>query len=216
MALPKNPKYDLKRKYNRTLEISFVLSILFVIGAFKFFPDYKANEIEVEEPPELVKVKDVEKTKQDALPPPPPKPVIPIEAPSDEILEDIIIEETIFDENENVLPPPKIDDKAEDEVPPPFVSVEEMPEPIGGLAGILKKLKYPELAIRANVQGRVIVQAIIGKEGNVESVELVKGIGMGCDEEAMRVVRDTKFKPGKQRGKPVRVYMTIPIVFKLQ
>ncbi len=216
MALPKHPKADLKRKYKRTFELSLIISVAFLIAAFKLFPNPQGAPLKHEDPPEIIKMKDIERTRQELPPPPPPKPPIPIEAPSDVDLDDVFFEETVIDETDNVPPPPPpLDEKENTEINAPFRAVEEMPEPIGGLTGILERLNYPEMARRAGVQGRVTVTAIVDVNGNVESVELVKGIGMGCDDEAMRVIKETKFKPGKQRGKPVRVYVTIPIRFNL-
>ena len=91
-----------------------------------------------------------------------------------------------------------------------------MPEPIGGIGAIQRKIVYPEIARRAGVQGKVFVNAYVDEVGNVVKVELIKGIGAGCDEAAMDAVLATKFKPGKQRGKPVKVRVTVPIRFKLQ
>ena len=96
-----------------------------------------------------------------------------------------------------------------------FVAVEKMPEPIGGGAAIQKNVIYPELAKRAGVQGRVFVKAFIDALGNVVNTELIRGIGSGCDEAAMEAVKKVKFTPGTQRGKSVKVQLTIPILFKL-
>ncbi len=220
MALKKNPKVDLRRKYKRFFEIGIVISLAFTIVAFKFFPKFEKEEIKKEASQELVKVEDVEHTKQENTPPPPPKPLIPIEAPSDMNLEDIEIEENILDVNEVVSapPPPPVEEKKQqvEEEPEFFIAVEEQPEPIGGIGGIQSRIVYPEIAKRAGVQGRVYVQAFVNENGDVAKVQLIKGIGAGCDEAAMDAVRQTKFKPGKQRGKPVRVQVAIPIVFKLQ
>jgi protein TonB len=133
-------------------------------------------------------------------------------------LEDIELEETELDVNEQVAapPPPVKEDKEEDTAPHFFVAVEEMPEPIGGIQAIQARIHYPEIAKRAGVQGRVFVKAFVNEKGIVEKVELIKGIGAGCDEEAMRAVKATRFKPGRQRGKPVKVQVSIPILFKLQ
>lgn len=113
---------------------------------------------------------------------------------------------------EKTTPPIEIK-KAEDE-PAFFVAVEEMPELIGGLKQLQSKIQYPEIASRTNTEGKVIVQAIVDEKGNVESVKTIKGIGSGCDEVAMDAVKNSKFTPGKQRGKNVKVQVTIPIVFK--
>lgn len=215
MALPKNPKVDLKLKYRKVFEICIVLALLIMILAFKFFPRVEGEQMAVEAAQELVDVEDVEITKQETAPPPPPKPPIPIEAPSDDELEDIEIEDTEIDMEEVVeAPPPPVEE--EEEIPVEFfVAVEQMPEPIGGISAIQKKIVYPEIAKRAGVQGRVYVKAFVDEGGNVQKAEVIKGIGAGCDEAAIKAVLKTKFKPGKQRGKPVRVQVSIPILFKL-
>lgn len=221
MALNKNPKYDLKLKYKRVFEISVIVSLLLMIVAFKFFPDMEAQEVEFEAPQELVNVEDIQSTKQENRPPAPPKPPIPIEAPSDDVLEDIEIGDTELDINEEVAapaPPPKKEEarKIVEEEPVFFVAVEDMPEPIGGIEAIQKKIIYPDIARRAGVEGRVFVKAYVDETGVVTKTEVIKGIGAGCDEAAEAAVKQTKFKPGKQRGKPVKVQVSIPILFKLQ
>lgn len=97
-----------------------------------------------------------------------------------------------------------------------LVSTEVMPELIGGLSSIQSKIKYPEIAKRAGIEGKVYVLAFIDETGNVANAKIIKGIGAGCDEAALDAVKQTKFTPGRQRGKPVKVQVTIPIVFKLQ
>ena len=97
-----------------------------------------------------------------------------------------------------------------------FVAVEEMPSIVGGLKSIQDKIVYPEIAKRAGIEGKVYVQAFIDENGNVVSAKILKGIGAGCDEAALNAVKETKFTPGKQRGKPVKTQVSIPIMFKLQ
>jgi len=96
------------------------------------------------------------------------------------------------------------------------VKVDLMPEPIGGLYAIQSKIKYPEEAKRNGVEGKVFIQAFIDETGNVVEAKVIKGVGHGLDEAALDAVKQTKFSPGKQKGKPVKVQVTIPIVFKLQ
>jgi len=217
VALKKNPKVDLKLKYQRTLEIAMIISLALLIIAFKYFPKMNKENLRLEGPQELINVEDVEATKQESAPPPPPKPPIPIEAPTDDVLEDIEINDTELDVNEQITapPPPQIEEE-DDSEPVFFVAVEEMPQPIGGIAAIQKRIKYPEIARRAGVQGRVFIKAFVDENGNVFKVELIKGIGAGCDQEALKAVKATKFKPGKQRGKPVKVQVSIPILFKIK
>ncbi|MBI9070340.1 MAG: energy transducer TonB [Melioribacteraceae bacterium] len=218
MALNKNPKVDLRLKWQRILEISMIIAILVVILAFKFFPRWGDGQaMAIEAPQELVNVEDIDNTRQENKPPPPPKPPIPIEAPTDDVLEDLEIEETEIDMEAVVeAPPPAMEEEEEEEEAVFFVAVEDMPEPIGGIGAIQQKIIYPEIAKRAGVQGRVFVKAYVDENGNVTKVDLIRGIGAGCDEAAMDAVMKTKFKPGKQRGKAVKVQVAIPIVFKLQ
>ncbi|HCD51528.1 MAG TPA: hypothetical protein DEQ34_03710 [Balneolaceae bacterium] len=96
-----------------------------------------------------------------------------------------------------------------------FVVVEEMPELIGGLKSVQSKVLYPEMALRAGIEGRVTVQFIVNENGEVENPKIVRGIGGGCDEAALAAVSEAKFKPGIQRGKPVRVQYSLPVLFKL-
>ncbi len=97
-----------------------------------------------------------------------------------------------------------------------FVVVEDMPELIGGLASIQERIKYPAIAKKAGIEGRVFVQFVVDKGGNVVDPVIVRGIGAGCDEEALRAVSQAKFKPGKQRGETVNVKMSIPVTFRLK
>ena len=97
----------------------------------------------------------------------------------------------------------------------PFVVVEQMPELIGGLSSVQEQLRYPELARKAGVEGRVVVQFIVDEGGRVQQPRIVRGLGAGLDAEALRVVRQVRFTPGHQRGEAVRVKMSLPITFRL-
>ncbi len=215
MALPKNPKVDIKRKWQKIFEISLAVALLLLIVAFKFFPNFQTKQLGVEVVQELVDVEDIVNTEQKTAPPPPPKPPIPIEAPSDEDLEDVEIEDTELDVEEEVAAPPPPQEEEEEVQLDFFMAVEEMPAPIGGIQAIQRRIIYPEIAKRAGVQGRVYIKAFVDETGTVKKAEVIKGIGAGCDEAAIAAVMKTKFKPGRQRGKPVRVQVSIPILFKL-
>lgn len=97
-----------------------------------------------------------------------------------------------------------------------MVMVEQPPVPIGGLEAIQQRITYPEKAKRAGIEGRVFIKAYINEKGDVVETEVLKGIGGGCDSVAVKAVKESKFEPGKQRGEPVKVQVSIPIVFKLQ
>ncbi len=96
------------------------------------------------------------------------------------------------------------------------VASEEMPSPIGGIKAIQEKIIYPEIAKRAGIQGRVYIKAFIDENGDVTETEIIKGLDGGCSEIAAAAVKNTKFEPGRQKGKPVKVQVTVPIMFKLQ
>lgn len=216
MAVLKKPEADQRRTYQRVFEICTIIALVFMIVAFKYFPDVGAGKRIAQTSQELFNVEDVQQTKQENRPPPPPKPPIPIEAPSEDVLEDINIASTELDVNANVAPPPPPKVKKVEAEPQYFVAVEEMPTPIGGLIGIQKRIKYTQIAIRAGIEGKIYVLAFVNKKGIVTKARIIKGLGAGLDENALKAVRATRFKPGKQRGKPVNVQVSIPIVFSLR
>ena len=107
---------------------------------------------------------------------------------------------------------------ASPDLPPPaeeFVVVERMPELIGGLASIQRAVRYPDLAKKAGIEGRVIVQFVVDERGRVVDPVVVRGLGAGCDEAAVRAVSRARFRPGTRHGEPVKVKMTVPITFRL-
>ena len=161
------------------------------------------------------KVETLSKTKneQNVLPKAPPKLPDPIETPLIETGEVLAEEETKVGEDISAPPPKEVIEATEE--PTYFVAVEEMPQPIGGLQGIQQMISYPEIGKRAGIEGKVFIRAFVDETGTVSSAEIVKGIGGGCDEAALDAILKTKFTPGKQRGKPIKVQVTIPIVFKL-
>ena len=134
-------------------------------------------------------------------------------------LEDVGIEvETNQNEVVEELVDSEIEEDVEQEV---FQIAEEMPQfPDGEQAMwqyIAKNIKYPQVAREADIQGRVLIGFVVEPDGSISNVKLLRGIGGGCDEEAMRVVKSMpKWKPGRQRGKTVRVAYQIPVNFKLQ
>ncbi len=96
-----------------------------------------------------------------------------------------------------------------------YHTVENMPELKGGLASLQQKINYPKKAREAGEQGRVVVKFIVNKQGVVEDPEVVKGVSESLDQEAIRVVKQAEFVPGKQDGKPVKVQYSLPITYQL-
>jgi periplasmic protein TonB len=216
MPLYKTSKADLRGKYNRNLEISAIVALIFLIAAFKYSPQ-KNEVIKYAEPiQDLIKSANTEPTEQ-TEPPPKPKPVIP-QISMDPEIKDIEFETNDLIVDANVDKPPVQADvhkiiENEDDI---FIVVEDLPQPIGGLQAIQSKIHYTDLAMKADIQGKVIVLAIIDTKGNVIDARVAKSLFPQLDEIALDAVKSTKFSPGKQRGKPVKVQMTIPITFKLK
>ena len=120
---------------------------------------------------------------------------------------------------EPTIPIDIIEEEIVEEVP--FIIVENMPTFPGGekkmLEYVAKNVKYPQLAKEVGTQGRVFVSFVVEKDGSITNVTILRGIGSGCDEEAMRVVKSMpKWNPGLQCGRAVRVSCNLPINFKLQ
>jgi len=185
--------------------------------------DDSVQEFVIPENVQLIEEEEQAQTKEQVikqiLPTPPPESPMPIETPVTEFagnnsVEDGIEQKDISQVNEQPALPPKEETEIEEETSY-FVAVEEMPEPLGGVKSIQEKIVYPEIAKRARVEGKVFVKAFVDETGTVTNAEIVKGIGAGCDEAAIDAVLQTKFSPGKQRGRLIKVQVTIPIVFKL-
>lgn len=134
-----------------------------------------------------------------------------------------IIEPDNKDEKKVVVPDLgkfKVDEKIEEDETPSF-GAEKMPEYKGGLKKLFKYLtdniKYPDDARRAGIEGKVHVQFVVNKKGEIKDVKILRGVNKWLDEEAIRVVKGMpNWTPGKQHGKPVSVYYTLPINFKLK
>ncbi len=94
--------------------------------------------------------------------------------------------------------------------------LDKLPNPIGGLQALMKKINYPEEARKKGVEGKVILKVFIDENGNVVKANVLKGIDNGCDKEAVRAVKETKFTPGIKDGKAVKSYIIIPVLFELQ
>lgn len=208
-------KVDLRLIYNLHLQLGFIVSIAIFITLFRVnIPTKVPSPILIEEQEEIF-IEEVIQTKQIETPPPPPRPPVPVEVPNDEIIEDEIIDlDTELDLDGPLDLPPPPPPKSEETQDDFFVVVEQMPQLIGGLASLQKKVKYPEMARRAAIEGRVTIQFIVNEQGEVENPRVIRGIGGGCDEEALKAVMTARFKPGMQRGRPVRVQYSLPIVFR--
>ena len=211
----KKPNADLRRFYGVLYQLGLIIALVIFIAAVRFeFRSAPPEEIVLNEQ-EIVEMEEIIQTRQMETPPPPPRPPVPVEVPNDEIIDDIDINidaDLSLDGPLNLPPPPPPAEEEEDF----FTVVENMPELIGGLAGLQSSITYPEMARKAGIEGRVFLQFIVNERGEVENPRVIRGIGGGCDEEALKAIQKAKFKPGLQRGRPVRVQYNLPVVFKLQ
>jgi protein TonB len=152
-------------------------------------------------------------------PPPPPAPTTMLEIVDDEEeIEEMEVEDQEIKEDTEVEIVQREEVVEEEQI---FTIVEEMPTFPGGEAELFKYLgkniKYPQMATDAGISGVVYVTFVVGKDGKITDVKVLRGIGGGCDEEAVRVVKSMPpWKPGKQRGKPVTVQYNLPIRFTLR
>jgi protein TonB len=96
-----------------------------------------------------------------------------------------------------------------------LLTAEKMPAPVGGFEAIMKKINYPEMAQKTRTEGKVYILIYVNESGDVDDVKVVKGIGMGCDDEAQRVVKKAKFTPAMDKGVPVKAKFSLALTFKL-
>jgi periplasmic protein TonB len=213
----KTPKANLHKYYMINLQIGFIVTLIFLITLFRVNLQLGGEFEIVEVEQEIIEMEEIIQTEQEITPPPPPRPPSPEPVPDDEIVEDLFFDldtEIDLDAPLDMPPPPPPDDDEEEE-PEVFTIVEDMPELIGGMQAIYQHLRYPEIARKAGIEGRVVVQFIIDEEGRVVDPVVVRGIGGGCDEAAIEAVKQVRFTPGRQRGRAVRVRYSLPITFRL-
>ena len=214
MISKKNPKISLENKKAMFFQIGLTITLIVVLIAFEWKSydksNYNLGDLNLDDMEEEI----IPITRQEVKPPPPPPPPEIIEIVEDEveIEKELEIEETETDEDEIV--------EVEEDDEEFFMVVENMPEFPGGDLGLMKfiqkNVKYPAIAKEYNITGKVYVSFIVDKQGKVTNVKIVRGVDKNLDAEALRVVSMLpKYKPGKQRGKSVRVMFTIPINFTL-
>ena len=224
MEPKKNPKKDLNRKRTLFLQIGLVISLTIVFVAFEWKTYEKQEDILTATGPVQIDQEIVQITQQEQPEPPKAPQVTTIleVVGDDEIIQDeidISIEDRP-DQAAQTYVPVLVEEAPEPVAEEIFTFVEEYPEFPGGEKALYEYIKnnvnYSELAIKTNIEGTVYVEFVVEKDGSISDVKVLRGIGGGCDEEAVRVVKSMpKWKPGKQRGQPVRVYYTLPIDFKL-
>jgi len=223
MSVRREDKTSLRSDYSLHLEIGLALSLSVLVVAVNVdFATDESFNVRMEEQ-ETVEMREIRQTEQETEPPPPPRPPVPVEVPNNQVVEQ---QEVNFDASldmderlntEQGPPAPsdedEDDEREEDEI---FIAVEEKPELIGGMAALQKTVDYPEMAEGAGIEGRVIVQFVVNEQGSVEDPKVIRGVHRLLDKAAIEAVRAQKFRPGKQRGQPVKVQMSLPVAFTLR
>ena len=227
MEIKKAPKADLEEKKSLFFEIGLVLALAVLLFAF----EWKSSTGEVSTfqtvPEEQVEEEIIPITQQMLKPPPPPPPapkltdLMEITDDASSIDEDLEILDAEDDsENKPVENPSDFGEYGDEETGDDdiFQIVEDVPTfPLGDVSKwIAKNVKYPQIAAENGVQGKVFMNFVIEKVGSITDVKVLRGVDPALDKEAIRVIKSMpKWKPGKQRGKPVRVSFNLPIVFQL-
>lgn len=223
MELKKNPKLDLRRYSTLFFNIGLAVSLGLILLVFEWETADKISRVNFDTSnQQFEEIIDIPLTNQAT--PPPPKIQQPriIEVPDEEeIVESIEIDLDIDITDEVVVEELVIESEPEEEqVDEVFSIVEQMPSFPGGNTKfyefIAKNLKYPRRALKANVEGKVVVRFVVAEDGDVSDVEVLKGIGYDCDEEAIRVLNNSpNWIPGKQRGRNVKVRVMVPLTFDI-
>ena len=197
----------LKLKYPIVIRITGLIGVLLVISNFLIFPRF-LNTLEFEDVDRvIIENIDIPQTQQIDNTPPPVRPSIPVPSDDEDIADDLTLDELDFDDfNLDAPPPPPSGPKVI------FIPYDDPPVAITPIKPI-----YPEIAQEAGIEGVVIVQAFIDAKGRVKETLILKGVpNTGLDEAAMEAIRKTRFRPAKQRERPVGVWISIPVNFKLK
>lgn len=229
MEIKKSPKADLENKKSMSLIMGYVVALAILFVAF----EWSTRDIQIAQDEgvrDIITEEEVEITRPEDTPPPPPPPPAPVVAEVLTVVEDNVevadAEIMTSDDSQDAAQaqtytPPAVVEEEEEDPNQVFSIVEDMPEFPGGEAALLKyiaqSIKYPVIAQENGIQGRVTVTFVIDQQGKAVEAQILRGVDPALDKEALRVIGTLpKWKPGKQRGKPVRVKYTVPVLFRLQ
>ena len=198
----------LKLKYPIVIRVTGLIGVGLVIMNFLIFPRFQ-NTMEFEDVEQIIIENiDIPQTQQIDNTPPPARPSIPVPSDDEDIADDLTLDELDFDDFSNMDAPPP---------PPSGPKVAFIPYDLAPRAKSAIKPIYPEIAQEAGIEGVVVVQAFIDERGRVKETLILKGVPKtGLDEAAMEAIRRTKFHPAEQRERPVAVWISIPVNFRLK
>ena len=198
----------LKFLYPVVVRVTGLCGVMLLIFTFLVFPRSR-NTMELDEEVQIIIEQiDIPQTEQFDRPPPPARPSVPVESESEDIADDVTLDEFNLDEFDASDAPP----------PPPegprvkFIPYDDPPVPLRPI-----RPKYPEIAQEAGIEGTVVVQVFVDDKGRVKETVILKGIpNTGLDEAATEAIRGVRFRPAKQRERAVGVWISIPVNFRLK
>ena len=228
MEIKKSPKANLEDKRLTFVFMGLIVALAILYTCF----EWTQREITVHEADNedfLVEEEiQIDQTFQEETPPPPPEPEeVPEVIEEIKIVEDDVETQEVNFSTEDTKEEVKIqqielpDEEPEEDIEEVFMVVEEMPEFPGGMAKLMKyfsdNVRYPVVAAENGIQGRVICQFTVWKDGTIRDIVVLKGVDKSLDKEAIRLIENMpNWKPGKQRGKAVSCKYTVPVSFRLQ
>ena len=228
MEIKKSPKANLEDKRLTFVFMGLIVALAILYTAF----EWTQREITVHEADNedfLIEEEiQIDQTFQEETPPPPPEPEeVPDVIEEIKIVEDDVKTEEFKISTEDTKEAVEIkqvvieEEEEEEEIEEVFLVVEEQPEFPGGMAKLMKyfsdNVRYPVVAAENGIQGRVICQFTVWRDGSIRDIVVVRGVDKSLDKEAVRLIENMpKWKPGKQRGKEVSCKFTVPVSFRLQ
>lgn len=231
MEVKKSPKADLERGKTMSVLMGFIVGLAVLFVGFEWSTKDVMVVDETEQVQDVIAEEEIEITRQENTPPPPPPPAAPAVAEvltvvdDDVELADVEIASSEDDASaaqaETYVAPVVEEEEEEESAQQIFTVVEKQPEFPGGMSELMKflakSIKYPVIAQENGIQGRVVCSFVVNRDGSIVDIQVMRGVDPSLDKEAVRVIGTMpKWKPGEQRGKPVRVRFILPVQFRLQ
>lgn len=231
MEVKKSPKADLERGKTMSVLMGFIVGLAVLYVGFEWSTQNVMVVDETEQVQDVIAEEEIEITRQENTPPPPPPPAAPAVAEvltvvdDDVELADVEIASSEDDASaaqaETYVAPVVEEEEEEESAQQIFTVVEKQPEFPGGMSELMKflakSIKYPVIAQENGIQGRVVCSFVVNRDGSIVDIQVMRGVDPSLDKEAVRVIGTMpKWKPGEQRGKPVRVRFILPVQFRLQ
>lgn len=231
MEVKKSPKADLEGGIGMSILMGMIVGLAVLFVGF----EWGTKDVQVvsadEEVADIIAEEEIEITRPENTPPPPPPPPAPAVAEVLTVVEDDVEleqqdivsseDDATAAQTETFVAPVVEEEEEEESAQQIFTVVEKQPEFPGGTAELFKYLskaiKYPVIAQENGIQGRVVCSFVVNRDGSIVDIQVMRGVDPSLDKEAIRVISEMpKWKPGEQRGKPVRVRFILPVQFRLQ